>query len=65
MTPGILGRRGVIRSEAQRRLFAAELARRKQGLEPRALLGMSMEEIEYDLKRSKGKNLPERKNKVK
>lgn len=56
--PGILGRRIV--SEAQRRLFWAELERRKAGKKPRELKGMSIKDIEYDLKEAKGKKLPER-----
>ena len=54
--PGILGREIV--SEAQRRLFAAELARRRAG--KRRRMSISTADLEEMLHLSKGKKLPER-----
>ena len=46
-----------ITSEKQRGLFGAELARRREGKEPR-IRGVTTEELRSHLKESAGKNLP-------
>lgn len=48
-----------ITSEAQRRLFGAELGRRKRG-EPPQMEGITTEELREHLREVKGKKLPER-----
>lgn len=58
--PGILSITRPIRSEAQRRLFAAELARRRKGKGGRELKGMSIEDIALHLREARGKKLVER-----
>lgn len=49
-------------SKAQRGFFGAELARRKAGKRTRS--GLSMHDLEKKLKDSKGKRLPNRKEKL-
>jgi hypothetical protein len=46
-------------SDKQRGLFGAELARRKEGKEPR-MEGITTKELESHLRESKGKDLPKR-----
>lgn len=54
--PGKHRKHTPIVSEAQQRLFGAELARRRAGKKPR-MEGITTEELERHLRESKGKKL--------